>query len=104
MVTVYIIDSIKFVEGESYIIHKPININEFPHWNESFMDVLDSKECHVVEVQGYRTKCYVDDIDFPMDSSGHTRTYCNLKVSWLSKVEVEAEELEENNFDIKELF
>jgi len=104
MVTVYIIDSIKFVEGKSYIIHKPINIDEFPHWNESFMDVLDGKECYVAEVQEYRTKCYVDDIDFTMNSDGNTRTYCNLTVSWLSKVEVEAEELEENNFDIKELF
>lgn len=103
MATVYVINSINFTEGESYIINKPKDINEFPNWNESFMDVLDGKECYVAEVQGYRTKCYVD-IDFPRDSDGHTRTYCNLTVSWLSKVEVEAEELEENNFDIKELF
>lgn len=48
MVTVYIIDSIKFTEGDSYIINKPSDIDEFPGWAE-FMDVLDGKECYVVE-------------------------------------------------------
>lgn len=104
MVTVYIIDSIRLTEGDSYIINKPSDIDEFPTWNESFMDVLDGKECYVVENQGDRARCCVDIANFPRDGSGHTRTYCNLTVSWLSKVEVEVEELEENDFDIEELF
>lgn len=103
MVTVYVIDSTKLKEGDSYIINKPNDIHEFPGWNESFMDVLDGCECYVVENQGDRIRCCVDIADFPRDCNGNTRTYCNLKVSWLSKVEV-GEELDEIRFDIKELF
>lgn len=106
MVTVYISGSysIRLTEGDSYIINKPSDIDEFPGWNESFMDVLDGKECHVVENQGDRTRCCVDIADFPRDGHGNMRAYCYLRPSWLSKVEIEVEELEENDFDIEELF
>lgn len=105
MVSVYILSSKGFVEGESYIINKPDDIDEWPNWNEKFMDVLDGKICDVIKVHDGiyddRTECVVD-VDFPEERDGYKRTSCNLAPSWVSKVD--DNELNEIKFDIKELF
>ena len=105
MATVYILSSKGFIEGESYVINKPDNINEFPHWNEKFMDVLDGETCVVIKVHDGiyddRTECVVD-VDFPEEHDGHRRTSCTLAPSWVSKVS--DNELEETSFDVSQLF
>ena len=99
--TVYIINSKPgdFCDGDRFIINKPDNVKDWPEW-ASYMDVLDGKECCVVEDSGYgRTKCIVD-AEFPDGSYGYRRGYCNLIKKWLSKDDKELDEIE---FDIKEL-
>ncbi len=102
--TVYIVDSKPedICYGDRFIIHKPDNVKTWPEW-ASYMDVLDGKECRVVEVEKSRygrTKCVVD-AEFPEGSYGYKRGYCNLITKWLSKDDQELDEIE---FDIKELF
>ena len=99
--TVYIIDSTAddFCNGDKFVINKPNNIKEWPEW-ASYMDVLDGKECRVVEIGRSRIKCVVD-AEFPDGSYGYKRGYCNLIKKWLSK---DNQELDEVEFDIKELF
>lgn len=102
--TVYIVDSTHgdFCDGDRFIINKPAdNVEHWPGW-ASYMDVLDGKECRVVEKGSYgRTKCVVD-AEFPEGSYGYKRGYCNLITKWLSKID--DQELNEIEFDIKELF
>lgn len=105
MVKVYILSTKGFVEGDSYVINKPDDINEWPHWNEDFMDVLDGEICTVTKILNMidddQTECVVD-VDFPEERGGYKRTSCNLAPLWVSKVD--DNELNEIRFDIKELF
>ena len=88
-------------DGDRFIINKPDNVKDWPEW-ASYMDVLDGKECRVVEIIGYgKIKCIVD-AEFPEGSYGYKRGYCNLIPKWLSKID--DQELNEIEFDIKELF
>lgn len=100
--TVYIVDSTTegFCDGDKFVINKPGDVKEWPEW-ASYMDVLDGKECRVVEVRYGRTRCIVD-AEFPEGSYGYKRGYCNLITKWLSKIDYR--ELDEIKFDIKELF
>lgn len=99
---VYIVDFTQgeFCNGDKFVINKPDDIKEWPEW-ASYMDVLDGKECRVVEDGIYgKTKCVVD-AEFPEGSYGYKRGYCNLIKKWLSK---DNQELDEIEFNIKELF
>jgi len=100
--TVYIVDSTPegFCDGDKFIINKPDNVKDWPEW-ASYMDVLNGKECRVVEITHFRTRCVVD-AEFPEGSYGYKRGYCNLITKWLSKID--DKELDEIEFDIKELF
>lgn len=103
--TVYIIGSTYpalegFCDGDEFVINKPSDVDDWPQWG-SYMDVLDGKKCRVVEIERSRIKCVVD-AEFPEGSYGYKRGYCNLITKWLSKID--DQELNEIEFDIKELF